>query len=364
MAEKLPATVRAVRWHGLEDMRLDSIGIPELKDDSVLVRNYVTGICGTDRHTLHDGTFVDGSTESINYPAILGHESSGRIVALGKDVTTDLVGQPIAPGDMTVFFEVFSCGSCHFCRQGNWNVCRHYMGAALKPGTLVEYYPYRSTQLIKAEGITHEQAALVEPSSCALHSTRLADPRIGDTVVIIGGGCIGLLRLQMVKNMGATRIILVETVEGKRTLARELGADIVLDPTVDDVERIVADETLDGYGADVVFEDAGLPQTQELAVRLARPHGTVMLSGISPKPVMMSFFEHVQLRELKLLGSIGTGGLPDRRNDYLVVIDLIRSGRLKTAPIITDVFSLDDYRKAFAAADDGSRAIKVMIRTA
>ena len=181
------------------------------------------------------------------------------------------------------------------------------MGAALKPGTLVEYYTYRSTQLIKAEGITHEQAALVEPSSCALHSTRLADPRIGDTVVIIGGGCIGLLRLQMVKNMGATKIILVETVEGKRTLARELGADIVLDPTVDDVERIVADETLEGYGADVVFEDAGLPQTQELAVRLARPHGTVMLSGISPKPVMMSFFEHVQLRELKLLGSIGTG---------------------------------------------------------
>jgi (R,R)-butanediol dehydrogenase / meso-butanediol dehydrogenase / diacetyl reductase len=363
MTERLPRTVKAVRWHGLEDMRLDSIAIPELKDDQVLVRNYITGICGTDRHTLHDGTFVDNSPRSINYPAILGHESSGEIIALGNNVTTDLVGQPIKAGDMTVFFEVLSCGSCHFCRQGNWNVCRRYMGAALKPGTLVEYYTYRSTQLIKAEGITHEQAALVEPSSCALHSTRLADPKIGDTVVIIGGGCIGLLRLQMVKKMGATKIMLVEAVEGKRKLALELGADIVLDPAVDDVVQIVASETLEGYGADVVFEDAGLPETQELAIRLARPHGTVMISGISPKPVTFNFFDQVQLRELRLLGSIGTGGLVDRRNDYLVVIDLIKKGQIKTAPIITSVFSLDDYKEAFAAADDSSRAIKVMIRT-
>ena len=364
MRERLPKTVKAVRWHGLEDMRLDSIPIPELQDDQVLVKNHITGICGTDRHTLHDGTFVDNSPRSINYPAILGHESSGEIIALGKNVKTDLVGQPIKPGDMTVFFEVLSCGTCHFCQQGNWNVCRRYMGAALKPGTMVEYYTYRSTQLIKAEGITHEQAALVEPSSCALHSTRLADPKAGDTVVIIGGGCIGLLRLQIVEAMGATKIILVEAVEGKRKLARELGADIVLDPAVDDVEQVVASETLEGYGADLVFEDAGLSQTQELAIRLARPHGTVMISGISPKPVTFNFFDQVQLRELRLLGSIGTGGLPDRRNDYLVVMDLIKTGRLKTAPLITDIFDLDDYRKAFTAADNGARAIKVMIRTA
>jgi 2-desacetyl-2-hydroxyethyl bacteriochlorophyllide A dehydrogenase len=362
MQVNVPKRVKAVRWHGLEDIRLDTIDIPELKDNFVLVKNFFTGICGTDRHTLHDGTFVDSSPKSINYPAILGHESAGEIIALGKSVKTDLVGQPIKPGDMVVFFEVFSCGSCHFCRQGNMNVCRNYMGAALKPGTLVEYYTYPSIQLIKAEGISHKEAALVEPSSCALHSTRLADPRIGDTVVIIGGGCIGLLRLQMVKNMGATKIILVEAIEGRRKLARELGADIVLNPA-EDVARVVANETFEGYGADVVFEDVGLPETQELAIRLARPHGVVMISGISAKPVTFNFFDDVQLRELRLLGSIGTGSLPDRRNDYLVVIDLIKTGQLKTAPIITHEFSLDDYKKAFTVSEDSSRSIKVMVKT-
>jgi L-iditol 2-dehydrogenase len=359
---RVPNKVKAVRWHGLEDMRLDSIDVPALQDDFVLVRNFYTGICGTDRHTLHDGTFVDGSSKSRNYPAILGHESAGQVVALGKNVRTDLVGQPLAPGDLVIFHEVFSCGQCHFCRQGNMNVCRNYLGAALKPGTMVEYYTYPSIQMIKAQGISPRQGALVEPSSCALHSTRLADPKIGDTVVIIGAGCIGLLRLQFVKNMGATKIIVVETVERKRQLAKELGADIVLDPARDDIAKVVEAETLEGYGADVVFEDAGLPSTQELAITLARPHGTVMISGISPKPVSFNFFDHVQLRELRLLGSIGTAGAVDRRNDYLVVIDLIRSGQLKTEPIVTHEFALDDYRQAFEMADRGADSIKVLIK--
>lgn len=362
MEAKVPQKVKAVRWHGLEDMRLDTIDLPALKDGYVLVKNFYTGICGTDRHTLHDGVFVDSSPRSLNYPAILGHESAGQVVALGRNVQTDMVGQPLQPGDMVIFFEVYSCGTCRFCRQGTMSVCRNYLGAALKPGTMVEYYPYPADKLIKAEGITPRQGALVEPSSCALHSTRLADPKVGDTVVILGAGCIGLLRLQIVKSMGATKIIVVEAVEAKRRIARELGADIVLDPARDDVARVVADKTFEGYGADVVFEDVGLPATQELAITLARPHGTVMISGISPKPVSFNFFDHVQLRELHLLGSIGTGGAVDRRNDYLVVIDLMRKGLLQTDPIVTHEFGLEEYRQAFETADRGSESIKVLIK--
>lgn len=360
----VPRQVKAVRWHGLEDLRLDTIEVPPLNRDSVLVRNLYTGICGTDRHTLHDGTFVDSSAGSLNYPAILGHESSGEIVELGEDVRADLAGQPIKPGDMVIFHEVIGCGACRFCRQGSPSVCPNYLGAALKPGTLVEYYTYRDIQLIKADGISARQGATVEPCACAMHSTRLADPKVGDTVVIIGAGCIGLLRLQIVRNAGATRIIVVEPVEARRRLAADLGADLVLDPGSGDVAEVVAREMSGGYGADLVFEDAGSPQTQELAVRLARPHGTVMLSGISARPASLSFFDHVQLRELTLLGAIGTGGLVDRRNDYLVVIDLIRQGKLKTEPIITHEFCLEDYRKAFEVSEDSTQSIKVLVKTA
>jgi len=353
----------AVRWHGIDDIRLDTISIPELEEDMVLVRNVITGICGTDKHTLHDGTFVDDTEKSINYPAILGHEASGVIIDIGKNAKTDLVGQKIKSGDKVIFFELYSCGNCKYCRQEKWNVCRDYKGAALKPGTLVEYFTYKKNQLIKFEGLSFEEAAVVEPCSCALHSTRLADPKVGDTIVIIGAGCIGLLRLQIVKNLGAAKIIVIETNEKRIRLAKELGADIVVNPKSDNIENIIFNETYENYGADIVFEDAGLSETQELALKLARPHGVVMLSGISPKPAVVDVFKYIQLKELTILGAIGTGDLPDRRNDYQVSIDLIKSNKVKVKPIISDIYELKDYKNAFSAADDGLNTIKVMIKT-
>ena len=363
MIDKEKNNVLAVRWHGINDLRLDTIPIPKLDNDMVLVKNKITGICGTDKHTLHDGTFVDSSKNSINYPAILGHESSGEIIAVGKNVKTDLVGQNIKPGDSVIFFELLGCGECKYCRQEKWNVCRDYKGAALKPGTLVEYYTYRNTQLIKFEGLSYEEAAIVEPCSCALHSTRLADPKIRDTVVIIGAGCIGLLRLQIVKNSGVTKIIVIENNEKRMKLAKELGADIVINSNEKNIENTILEETYERYGADIVFEDAGLAVTQELALKLAKPHGIVMLSGISPKPASIDIFKYIQLKELTVLGAIGTGDLPDRRNDYQVSIDLIKNKKVNVKPIISNIFDIKEYKKAFSFADDGLNAIKVMIRT-
>lgn len=355
--------VLAIRWHGIDDIRLDNIEVPPILDNMVLVKNVITGICGTDKNTVSDGVFVDSSENSKNYPAILGHESSGQIVALAENVKTDLVGQEIKVGDNVIFFELLSCGICKYCRQEKWNVCRDYKGAALKPGTLVEYYPYKNTQLIKYEGLSYEQAAMVEPCACALHSTRLADPKIGDTVVIIGAGCIGLLRLQIIKSMGATKIIVVEPNEKRMQLAKKMGADIVVNPKTEDVESIVMKESHENYGADVVFEDAGLVETQELSFKLAKPHGIVMLSGISPKPASVDIFKYLQLKELTVLGVIGTGDLPDRRNDYLVCIDLIKSGNVDVNSLITNVYEMQDYDKAFLEANDGHNSIKIMIKT-
>ena len=353
----------AVRWHGINDLRLDEITVPPLTENMVLVKNVITGICGTDKHTVLDGVFVDDSKKSLNYPAILGHESAGKIMAIGENVKTDLVGQKIEVGDNVIFFELYSCGECKYCRQEKWNVCRDYKGAALKPGTMVGYYPYKNTQLIKYEGLSYEQAAMVEPCACALHSTRLADPKVGDTVVIIGTGCIGLLRLQIVKSLGVSKIIVVEPNIKRSQLAKEFGADIVINPTIDDVESIVIRESYENYGADVVFEDAGLTETQELALKLAKPHGVVMLSGISPEPAKIDVFKYLQLKELTVLGAIGTGDLPDRRNDYLVCIDLIKSGKVKVSPLITNVYEIQDYRNAFLEANDGQNVIKVMIKS-
>ena len=147
----------------------------------------------------------------------------------------------------------------------------------------------------------------------------------------------------------------------KRKLAKELGADIVVDPTEEDVVEVVSEAT-SGYGADVVFEDVGLPQLQLLALEAARPHGTVMFMGIAMSPATLNFLDQVQMKELTVKGTIAVARTWDRAHDYTIAASLIKSGKVQVDPIVTHEFHLDRYEDAFKTSDDSQRAIKVIFK--
>jgi (R,R)-butanediol dehydrogenase/meso-butanediol dehydrogenase/diacetyl reductase len=352
-----PDTVKALRWHEIDDLRLDRIPVPEPKADEVLVHNLYTGICATDRHALHHGTFIDRDS-GLNYPAILGHEGASEIIALGEGVEFDGAGQPIKPGDIVCYQDILGCGQCRFCQQGSVNVCVNARFAGQKPGHFVQYYSYPRQLLIRVDGITPKQASLVEPASVAMHGARRSGIQVGDTALILGAGPVALFRLQHLKSMGAARVIIAEIGEKRRKLAKELGADVVIDPNADNVLEVVRDLT-NGYGADVAFEDVGVPQLQLLAIDAVRPHGTVVITGITTSPVTLNFVDRVMLYELAVIGSNGYSLWWDRPHDFTVVAALMRTGRLKTDPMISHVFSMEDYKEAFRMAGDSANAIKV-----
>ena len=159
--KEFPNRVKALRWYDINDLRIDTIDVPILVDNYVLVRNLYGGICGTDKHSWHQGLMVS-KTNKMNYPAILGHEGSGEIIGMGKNVTKDAIGQPIKNGDIVAYHDILSCGECRFCRQGNGNVCKHYVPAAMKPGCFVQYYTYPVSQIIKIEGIMIKDVTFVK----------------------------------------------------------------------------------------------------------------------------------------------------------------------------------------------------------
>ena len=360
MDKKLPEKVKAIRWHDINDLRLDTIDVPKIEDDHILVKWLYGGICGTDKHSRHRGVMVSKGNKA-NYPAILGHEGSGEIVELGKYVECDAIGQPLHVGDLVAYHDILSCGKCLFCRQGSGNVCRSYVPSAMKPGLFVEYYTYPVSQIIKIEGVSAREGALIEPVATTLHSNRAADVKIGDTVLVLGGGAIALLRIQILKHQGAIKIIVVETHEMKRKIAKQLGADIVVDPAKENVLEATTSVT-DGYGADVVFEDVGLPELQLLALDAVRPHGTVMMMGIAASPATLNFVDRVQMKELTIKGTIAVSGQHDGRHDYSISADLIRTGKVRVDTIVTHEFPIDAYEKGFNIADDPATAIKVIFK--
>ena len=271
------------------------------------------------------------------------------------------MGDPIEEGDMLIYQDVPGCGECPFCRAGNNNVCQNALISAQKPGVFVQYYPYPKRLFVKVEGLTPLQGVFVEPASVALHAVRRAGIGGGDTVLIIGAGPIGLFRVQAAKIHGAGKVIVSEPEGFKRKIAKDLGADIVVDPGEEDVAQRVRDET-DGYGADVVFEDVGLPELQLMAVDAVRPHGTVWITGITTTPVTINFTEKVLLKEVLLRGSVAYSSWHEKPHDHKVAANMIKTGKIKTTPLLSKEFTVDQALEAFEASDDRKSNIKVIIK--
>lgn len=326
--------MRAVRLLGVGDVRVQEVGEPSPSGDMALVRVQACGICGTDRHIVH-GLYP------ARMPLTLGHEFAGTVVA--ADTNADL-----APGLRVAVDPNIPCGICRACRRGEVALCprRVALGVDLDGG-LADYVLIPRAQAYPLPpDVPAAYGALCEPLACCLRGLDLAAIRPGMSVVVLGGGVIGQLMVQLARLAGAHVVALITRQAGRRALAESLGATATLDPRAGDVVTRIGGHTglLPG-GADVVLECAGTTETFEQAVAMAGRGGTVLVFGV-PAPDAEARVRPFDLfaRELRIVGSY-LNPLTHGR-----AVELVASGQLRLDPLITHRLSIDEIPGLIAAA--------------
>lgn len=263
--------MKAAVYYGIHDIRVEDVPMPEIGGDDVLIKVKAAGVCGTDVH-IYNGD--PGATE-IFPPKILGHEFAGQIEKVGGNVTE------FKPGDRVCVDPNKLCGSCYYCRSGIGHFCEHMIGyGTSNNGGFAEYCAVNKSQVLKLyDTTTYEEGAMAEPVSCCLHGVDMCNIRPGSKAVVIGGGMIGLITLQLLKAAGASQVALVEIVEGKRKMGEKLGAAVCIDPSAQDVEEELKKAGIDRVEA--VVECVGNPKTMELALKIAGNKSVAMLFGLT-----------------------------------------------------------------------------------
>lgn len=316
--------------------------MPEVNDDDVLVKVAYAGICGSDMHIIH------GQNPFVSYPRTNGHEFSGEIVQVGKNVSDLTVGQHV------VVDPVINCGECRPCRNGRVNTCLNLNVIGVhKDGGFSEY------QVIPAENVhtlstnvSLKQAALVEPYTIAANVFDRMQPCKGDSVLIYGAGVIGMTLVQVAKILDIPSIV-VDVVDEKLAIAKELGASTVINSKIQDVEKTIMDLT-EGEGIPLIADAACIPSLVPQIMRLAAPAGKVCLLGFSSEPSELSQIEVIK-KELTIVGS----RLNNRQ--FPKVIQWLESGQLNTEAIISHEYDFDDICSAIQKIENSPQETRKIV---
>jgi (R,R)-butanediol dehydrogenase/meso-butanediol dehydrogenase/diacetyl reductase len=328
--------MKAARFHGREDIRVEDIPEPHPGPGQVQIATEWCGICGTDLHEYLDGPIFAPTPEAPHpltggaVPITLGHEFSGVIVEVGNGVTGLTEGERVLVEPYDV------CGECVACRAGRYNVCRKlgFIGLDGDQGGFAERAVVDQRWIHRIGNLTTEEGALIEPLSVGYHAGKLSGLRAGQIAAVFGAGPIGLVTAAALKALGAGRVIVVEPAEARKAKAPGAGADTVLDPTEVDVPEAIRDLT-GGAGADVTFECAGLDEVLAAAVSSTKPGGTCVNVSIWGQPATFDVNSLV-LSEINLVGSLAYA------NRHAETIRLVQDGLVDLNQFITGRIALDE----------------------
>lgn len=325
--------MRAVRLTSVGDIGIKAVPRPDPGPDQVLVRVEACGVCGTDRHLFH-GEFP------CSPPVTLGHEFSGIVEAVGASVSGISIGDRVT-GDPNI-----ACGRCAHCHAGRVNLCGNLQAIGIhRDGGFADYVVMPQKQAFRLPAnLDPLHGAFCEPLACCLHGIDLAAIRPGSSVAVLGGGVIGLLTVQLARLAGASTIVLSTRQASRRSLAEQLGATATIDPgAVDPVDAIAGPGGLAPGGVDVLLECAGVRETVEQSLRLARAGGTVVIVGVVPKGMTVNIEPFDLLfRELKVLGSFLNPFTHER------AARLVASGAIEIDRLISRKVSLEEAAQVIA----------------
>jgi 2-desacetyl-2-hydroxyethyl bacteriochlorophyllide A dehydrogenase len=316
--------------------------IPVIADNEVLIKVENCGVCGTDM-SLYKGDYLGVM------PLILGHEFSGAIVEVGKNV------QSLKKGDRVAADPNVICHGCYFCNSGDEHLCRNRSSMGVeRAGADAEYcvLPEENVYVLE-DSLSYRDAAFTEPLACAIHGIDIAQIKAGDTVLVIGAGSMGNLLMQLANKSGAAKLIVSEPNKLKRKVAIDNGAHYVLNPFECDIRQEL--KKIDPRGADVVIEAAGISSEQEKALSYVRPGGRILYFGCSPagKTIQVDPL-FINEEEISILGSFNNKfGTPR-------AIEFLNRKIIRVDNLITHTLSLDEYTR-FVELFGTEEVIKIMV---
>lgn len=340
--------MKAAMLHGIKDLKIEDINVPEVKSGEVLVKVKAATTCGTDLKIFQRGYLE----KVIRLPTIFGHEWAGEVDEVGPGLEWPKKGMRIRAGNSA------PCLHCAMCQRGKYNLCENMIWLW---GAYAEYIKIPSRMVLVntqqiPQNVSYEEAAITEPLACVLHGVEEAGVKLGDSVAIIGAGPIGLLHLLTVKKLGAMKVMMIDLVDERLDFAQKLGADETVNGKRDNAVEKVR-QAMDGYGADVVIEAIGLPATWEQALKLARKGGTVLeFGGCPPGTEIKVNAEQLHYGELTMLGTFHTTPLHFRR-----ALDLIASRTIDVRSLVTRKMKLEDLKEAFEILSTSKTEIKIGI---
>jgi len=337
----MPATMKALRkTQAGKGLQLEKMPVPEIGPRDVLVRVNATSICGTD---LHIYGWDRWSQRRIKPPVTLGHEFCGIVERVGEEVSA------VRAGDFVSAEMHLNCGHCHQCRLGQSHICQNVRIIGIDiDGAFAEFVKIPTTNIWKLDpAIPEHYAAILDPLGNAVH-TVLAGPIAGQTALVTGCGPIGLMSIAVAKACGSSTVFATETNEHRRALAKELGADFVINPAAEDpVKKIL--ETTGGTGADVLLEMSGNPAAIQQGFKALRAGGRASLLGIPTENVPLDLVEDVIFKGATVQGIYG------RRmyETWVEMTALLKARRLSLEPLFGERVELENFENAFAKLQSG-----------
>lgn len=337
--------------HGANDLRLTQGVSSKVEPQEVRVAAKSVGICGSDLHYFHRGRVGDFVIREALIP---GHEVSGQVLEIGKDVTAIKVGDHVAVNPSRV------CGHCVFCRSGDINHCEnvHFFGSASKfphmQGAMREEVVVDQFQCVKTpDGLAYELAAFAEPLSVALHAVGQAGSLLGKKVLVVGAGPIGALVVVAVKLAGASKVTVVDIVDHTLEVCRQVGADETINVRT---EASGLDSLTHNKGQiDVCFEVSGSYAGLTTCINVTRPKGKILQVGTLTGDSSSCPFNQIMVKSISFIGTF-------RFNDeFAWAVDYLSRGVVDVAPILSAVIPANSVKEAFALASDRNKALKVMV---
>lgn len=321
--------MKAAVYFGDKNVQITSFKTPPLMQGCVKIEVHYCGLCGTDLHKYQGRKGV----RPVIPPVVLGHEVSGVIVELGEGV------EELAIGDRVVVDPNYSCGYCYYCKCGKSHMCENSKGVVKG---FAEYVcpPKENVYKIK-DTLSLKHAALAEPLSCCLHGMDLLNIHLGDTVLIIGFGSIGMMMTQLCKLAGASNIIVIETEAAKQKQAMQLGATLFINPNQENVNQAILNNNI--KNVDRVMECVGLKATVEAAFDYAGKCATIVLFGVGDESEPASFNHyHAFQKELTVKSSFINPHTTER------ALALLESKTIDYESLISKTIAMEDIPNELA----------------
>lgn len=336
--------------NGIGEMAYVERPIPAITPNEVLVKIEYVGICGSDIHYYEHGRIGNYIVEP---PFVLGHETSGIVVEVGEQVTHLKVGDKVAlePGK--------TCGTCEFCRRGEYNLCPDVVFFATPPvdGVFQEYVAHEAALCFKLpDHMTTMEGALIEPLAVGFHGANQGNAQIGQSAVIFGAGCIGLVTLFALKAKGLTQIYMVDVMEKRLEKALELGAADIINAAKQDVIKEM-EKITDGKGFDLAFETAGTEVTTKQCVEVVKKGSNVVLVGYTKNgtvnmPVSLALDKELTFKTVFRY-----------RHIYPMAIEAVAAGIIDIKSIVTNIFEFEEIQKAMdQSMKDKANIVKAVIK--